>query len=72
MYIYSVEIVGLALQFAIQNCLNCHSKLNFSSKFHAKVATHLPHLKIKNTIYIEFYILIIANQLLQNATQFMI
>ena len=35
------EIVGLALQFATQNCLACYSKLNLNSEFHAEVATHL-------------------------------
>ena len=41
------EIVGLTSQFATQNCLGCNSKLNLSSKFHAEVATHLPHLKLR-------------------------
>ena len=43
------EIVGLALQFATQNCLGCYSNLNYSSKFHAEVA-HLPHIKLR-TLY---------------------
>ena len=41
------EIGGFASQFATQNFLSCYSKLNLSSKFHAKVVTHLPHLKLK-------------------------
>ena len=39
--------VGLASQFAIQNCLGCYSKLNLDSKFHAEAATHLPHIKLR-------------------------
>ena len=42
------EIVGLVSQFATQNSLEYYSKLNLSSKFHAEVATQLPHLKLKN------------------------
>ncbi len=38
-------------------------KLNLSSKFHAEVTTHLPHLKIENTIYLEYFIIRIATQL---------
>ena len=41
------EIAGLASQFATQNCLGCYSKLNLGSKFHAEVATHLPHIKLR-------------------------
>ena len=41
------EIVGIASLFAIQNCLGCYSKLNLGSIFHAKVATYLPHIKLK-------------------------
>ena len=41
------EKVGLASQFAIQNCLDGYSKLNLGSKFHAEVATHLPHIKLR-------------------------
>ena len=41
------EIVGLASQFATQNCLSYHSKLNLDSKFHAEVATYLPHIKLR-------------------------
>ena len=55
------EIVWLVLQFAAQNCFGCYSKLNLDSEFHAKVASHFPH-KIKNTICIEYYIIIIAIQ----------
>ena len=45
-HVYVVsEIVGLALQFATQNFFGCYSKLNLSRKFHAEVATHLPHIK---------------------------
>ena len=50
MYIPVSEIVGLALQFATQNCISCHSKLYIDIKFHIEVATHLPHIKLK-TIY---------------------
>ena len=64
------EIVGLASQFATQNCLGCYSKLNLGSKFHAEVATHLPYIKLR-TLY-TLNIIIIAPQFLQNATQFTI
>ena len=71
-YIYTRSaIVVLASQFATQNCLGSYSKLNLGSKFHAEVATYLPHIKFKK-IYLEYYIIIIANQLLQIAKQFTI
>ena len=38
------EIIELASQFASQNCHNRYSKL---SEFHAEVATHLPHIKLR-------------------------
>ena len=41
------EIVGLATQFVTQNCLGCYSKQNLDSKFHAEVATHFPHIKLR-------------------------
>ena len=41
------KIDGLVLQFTTQNCLGCYSKLNLGSKFHAEVATHLPHIKLR-------------------------
>ena len=41
------EIVGLASQFTTQNCLCCYSKLNLVDKFHAEVATHFPHIKLR-------------------------
>ena len=41
------EIAGLVSQFATQNCLDCYSKLNLGSKFHADVATHLPYIKLR-------------------------
>ena len=44
------EIVRLASQCATPNCLGCYSKLNLGGKINAKVATHLPHLKLK-TLY---------------------
>ena len=44
------KIFRLASQFATQNCLGCYSKLNLGSKFHAEVASHLPHTKIR-TLY---------------------
>ena len=44
------EIVGLASQFATQNCLCCYSKLNLSSEFHAEVANHLPYIKLRTHI----------------------
>ena len=56
MYIYSAyaytvsEIVVLASQFATQNSLGCYSKLNLGSEFHAKVATHFLHIKLR-TLY---------------------
>ena len=47
-YIFVVfEIVGLPSQFATYNCLGCNSKFNLGSKFHAEVATHFPHIKLK-------------------------
>ena len=61
------EIVGLASQFATQNCLGCYSKLNLGSRFHAEVATHLPRVKLR-ALYLEYYIILIATQLLQIAT----
>ena len=39
------EIV--ASQFFTQNCLNCYSKLNLDSKFHAEVATHFPQIILR-------------------------
>ena len=39
--------LGLASLFAISIYLGCNSKLNLTSKFHVKVATHLPHLKLR-------------------------
>ena len=48
MHKYTVsKIVGLASPCAIQNCFGCNSKLNFSSKFYAEVATYLPHTKLR-------------------------
>ena len=44
------EIVRLTIQFATQNCLGYYSKLNLGSEFHAEVATHLPHKKLR-TLY---------------------
>ena len=44
------EKVGLASQFASQNCLSCYSKLNLGSKFLAEVASHLPHINLR-TLY---------------------
>ena len=44
------EIVGLASQFASQNCHGWYSKLILGCKFHAEVATHLPHIKLR-TLY---------------------
>ena len=41
------EIVGLASQFATQNCLGCYIKLNLDSKFQAEVATHFPQVKLR-------------------------
>ena len=41
------EIVGLASQFATQNCLGCYSKLNLGSKFHVEVAIHLFYTKLR-------------------------
>ena len=45
------EINKLASQFATQNCIDCYSKLNLGTNFHAKVATHLRHIKFR-TVYI--------------------
>ena len=39
------EIYGLVLQYATLFCLGCNLKLNLGSKFHAEVATYLPHIK---------------------------
>ena len=67
------EIVGLASQFATQNCLSCYSIFNLGSKFHAEIATHLPHIKLRTLYYtLNTIIIIIATQLLQIATQFTI
>ena len=41
------EIVKLALQLVTQNNLGCYSKLNLGSKFHAEVAIHFPHIKLR-------------------------
>ena len=63
-YIDSVsKTVGLASQFTTQNCLGYYLKLNLIIKFHAEVAIHLSHLKLR-TIYLEYYTIIIATQLL--------
>ena len=40
-------------------CLICFSKLNLSSKFHAEVATHLPHIKLRTLLYILYTLNII-------------
>ena len=50
MYISVSEIFGFTSQFPTQNCLDCYSKLNLSSKFHAEIA-YLLHLKLR-TLYI--------------------
>ena len=50
MYVSVSDITGLASQFASQNCLGCYSKLNLGSEFHAEVATHPPHIKLR-TLY---------------------
>ena len=47
---YSIQNSRSRIASATQNCLSCHSKLNLGSKFHAEVATHLPHIKLK-TLY---------------------
>ena len=48
-------------------------KIELCNKFHAEVATYAsPSYIIKNSIYLEYYIIIIATQLLQIATQFTI
>ena len=54
------EIVRLASQFATQNCHGCYAKLNLDSKFHTKVTTHLPHIKLKALYTLN--IIIIATQ----------
>ena len=41
------KIVRFALQIATQNCLDCYSKLNLASKFHAEVATRSPHIVLR-------------------------
>ena len=50
LYTSVFEIVGLALQFATQNCHCCYSILYLGCKFHAEVATHVPHIKLR-TLY---------------------
>ena len=59
------EIDGLASQLATQNCLGCHLILNLGSKFHVKVATHLPHIKLRilGPLYFE---ILYYNKLLLN------
>ena len=51
------EIVGLALQFATQNCLCCYSNLNLCTKFYAEIVTHLPHINLRTlyTLIILYY-----------------
>ena len=51
------RLIGLASQFAPQNYCGRYSKLNLGSKFHAKVATPLPHIKLRtlNTLNIILY-----------------
>ena len=51
------KIVGLTSQFASQNqnCLGCYSKLNLDSKFHAEVATRLPHVKLRTPYTLILY-----------------
>ena len=48
--LYISKIVGLASQFATQNCLACYLKLNLGSEFYAEVAIHLSHIKLR-TLY---------------------
>ena len=43
-------MVGLASQLATQNYLGCCLKFNLGGEFHAAVATHLPHKKLR-TLY---------------------
>ena len=50
MYVSVSEIVEFASQFATQNCLSYYSKLNMGNKFHAEIAAHLPHVKLR-TLY---------------------
>ena len=79
------EIIWLALQFASQNCLDCFSKLNLLLKIvliasqnwiwvakSRKSCSSFASYKIKNTTYLEYYILTIAIQLLYIVTQFTI
>ena len=61
------EIFGLASQFATQNCLGCYSKLNLGSKFHGRSCYSSLTYKIKSTVYLEYYVVIIATHLLQIA-----
>ena len=55
-YIYTYKHTNVhsvrrfASQFATQNGLSCYSKLNLDSIFPAKVATHLPYIKLR-TLY---------------------
>ena len=58
------EIARLASQLATQNCLGCYSKLNVGSKFHAEVATHLPHLQLR-TLYMPWILLLLLLLLLK-------
>ena len=41
------KIVGLALQFATQNCLVLLLNVKFRYKFRTEVATHLPQIKFR-------------------------
>ena len=75
-YVTVPEKVRLASQFATQNFFGSFLKSNLDSVFHS-VVIHFPHIKlisptykIKNAIYLEYYIIIIVTQLLQIATQF--
>ena len=65
-------MVGLALQLTTQNCLGCYSNFDFGWQISRKTCNSSPSYKIKSTMYIEYYITIIATQLLQIATQFVI
>ena len=46
-YINSGRNSRARMAICFSNCLGCNSKLNLSSKFHAEIATHLPHLNLR-------------------------
>ena len=58
---FSVQNSRARIAICYSKSLSCYSELNLDGKFHAKIAIHLFHIKLK-TLYIyilEYYIIII-------------